>query len=488
MSKVKAVLLDTSVFRRAYIVCLFLCNVAFIQIAAYAGFVLLFLWGVFLVFYDASVKKTVMKTRYALWLLAFLFVTMITALIHITENFVYNFFMELLFCIYFFIFYAVHTEKELNFRRELYSVCRFIVYFTTVVGIIGLAFLMSGISFEVYWIKFIVYENRFTGFYTNPNVLGFTAVSAIFSCHMLLKKDFIAISGKDRVSNIWIGSCVAVNAISLLLCDSNGALVLMIGYVIFFLFYKMFGAERKFTLRQIVSKALACLLLGVFIIGTVFFVRMMCQKGFTDVMDAAEMLSETEVPGEHEEEESDLFSATTRITFSHLNKNIDSGRLTLLRQAASLFKDNPVFGIGKGNVYGYGELKFDNGIKFSDIYGEWLAIFVTDFHNGYAMILVCAGMLGFVIFSIFGLRFAKHISVHVFRRDDLKESILPCMYAFLCAYLVYALFEKALLYDISFTVGFFWMIMGYVSCFLEKYEPDDRSFYVMGKRLQRTII
>ena len=46
-------------------------------------------------------------------------------------------------------------------------------------------------------------------------------------------------SGCRRVSRIWIGACVAVNSISLLLCDSNGALVLLIGYAFFFVLYKM---------------------------------------------------------------------------------------------------------------------------------------------------------------------------------------------------------------------------------------------------------
>lgn len=486
MERIKAVLTDNSIFRRCYIICLFLCNVSFVQIVTYVGLVLLFIWAIFLLIYNEIKKHTFQKTRYGAWLLAYLVFTIVTAFIHINDNFFYNIVIELHIAICFFLFYSVHTEKHLNFRRELYSICRFVVYATTVIGVVGLAFLMAGISFELWWVKFIVYENRFTGLYTNPNILGFTSVVAVFCCHMLCKKDFVTLSGKDRVSRIWLAFCLAINAVSLFLCDSNAALVLMVCYCIFFVLYKMFGAERTFSKKQIVTKIIACALAGAFIVGMVFCVRFVCQSGMSEIMERADIITETVNDDDNEQQ---MFAATSRITFTHENKNLDSGRLKLLRQAASLFSDFPLFGIGKGNIYNYGEEKFDNGIAFSDLYGKELAQFVTDFHNGYAMILVCSGIVGFVIFSIFGLRFAKHISIYVFKDENLKESILPCMYSFLCAYLVYAFFEKALLYDVSFTVLFFWLIMGYVSCFLCKYEPDhSQGISIFKRRIRKTLV
>ncbi len=486
MERLKAIFTDTSFFRRCYIICLFFCNVSFIQVPAYASLIFLFLWGVFLLFYNEKKRRVFSNTRFGIWLLAFLFFSTITAIIHIADNFLFNIVIQLHVSICFFIFYSLHTEKHLNFRKELYSVCRFMVYTTTIVGILGLACLMAGISFEVMSIKFIIYENRFTGIYSNPNILGFVSVVSLFCIHMLTKTNFIEISGEERVSRIWLCSSLAINGMSLFLCDSNGAIVLLIFYVIFFALYKMFGAEHEFTKKQIVTKLIACVLVGAFIVGSAFFVRYFCQAGFAQILETADIA--TSMKGVEEGEE-DIFYATERITFSHINTNLDSGRFKLWRQAASLFSDFPLFGIGKGNVYYYGENKFDNGIAFSDIYGEALSIFATDFHNGYATILVCSGIIGFVLFSIFGLRFAKHITIHVFKDKNLKESILPCMYAFLCAYLVYAFFEKALLYDVSFTVLFFWLIMGYISCFLCKYEPDyHEGIYLFRRKLKRTSI
>ena len=486
MEKLRTVLTSNSIFRISYIVCLFFCNVSFIQVPAYVALVFLFLWGAFLLFYNERQRRVLSITRFGLWLLAFVFFSTVTAIIHIADNFFYNMVIQLHVCICFFIFYALHTEKHLNFRKELYIICRFIVYTTTIVGVLGLACLMAGISFEVMSIKFIIYENRFTGIYSNPNILGFVSVVALFCVHMLTKTNFIELSGQERVSRIWLLSAVAINGMSLFLCDSNGAIVLIVFYVITFVLYKMFGSEREFSKKQIVTKLIALMVAGIFVVSSVFFVRYFTQAGFTEILEKAEVGLRMESTDGMEE---DMFYATERITFSHINKNLDSGRFKLWRQAASLFSDFPLFGIGKGNVYDYGEDKFDNGIAFSDIYGEALSKFATDFHNGYATILVCSGIVGFVLFSLFGLRFAKHISVHVFKAKNLKESILPCMYSFLCAYLVYAFFEKALLYDVSFTVLFFWLIMGYVSCFLCQYEPDyQEGIYLFKRKVRKTLV
>lgn len=486
MEKLRTVLTSNSIFRISYIVCLFFCNVSFIQVPAYVALVFLFLWGAFLLFYNERQRRVFSITRFGLWLLAFVFFSTVTAIIHIADNFFYNMVIQLHVCICFFIFYALHTEKHLNFRKELYIICRFIVYTTTIVGVLGLACLMAGISFEVMSIKFIIYENRFTGIYSNPNILGFVSVVALFCVHMLTKTNFIELSGQERVSRIWLLSAVAINGMSLFLCDSNGAIVLIVFYVIAFVLYKMFGSEREFSKKQIVTKLIALMVAGIFVVSSVFFVRYFTQAGFTEILEKAEVGLRMESTDGMEE---DMFYATERITFSHINKNLDSGRFKLWRQAASLFSDFPLFGIGKGNVYDYGEDKFDNGIAFSDIYGEALSKFATDFHNGYATILVCSGIVGFVLFSLFGLRFAKHISVHVFKAKNLKESILPCMYSFLCAYLVYAFFEKALLYDVSFTVLFFWLIMGYVSCFLCQYEPDyQEGIYLFKRKVRKTLV
>jgi len=481
MEGIKMILTDTSLFRRCYMYCLFFCVISFVQVFAFAVLALLFLWGVFLLFYNESKRQVLSKTRFGMWLFAFLIFSSITAVIHIDSNFFYNIIAQFHTAICFFIFYALHTEKHLNFRKELFYITRFVIYATTVVGVIGLACLMAGISFEVMSFKLIIYENRFTGIYANPNPLGFMSVVGLFSVHLMTKSYFVEMSQQTPVSRIWLASSAAINGISLFLCDSNGAIILLIAYVVFYVLYKMFGAEHEYTKKQIVTRFLALVLAGTVIVCSAFFVRFFCQAGFTEILESAESASQ-----KLDSADSDILSS---ITFDHVNKNLDSGRFRLWRQAASLFSDFPMFGIGKGNVYDYGAVKFDNGIEFADTYGDLLASVLVDFHNGYFTILVCSGVFGFVLFTVFGLRFAKHITKHLFKDKNLKNSILPCLYAFVCAYLIYSFVEESLLYALSFRVQYFWLILGYISCFLCKYEPDYRDdFYFLKRRFRKTVI
>lgn len=483
MSRFKAAVLDTSLFRRSYIICLFFCNITLLLVPAYIGLVVTFVWGSFLVIYNEIKKHTALKTRYGFWLILFLIASVFTLVFHISSHFLtnaYNVIMLLHIAICFFIFYSVHTEKHLNFRREFYSVCSFMVYATTVLGVIGLACLMAGIKVEVFHIGFIIFENRFTGMYMNPNYLGYICVFAIFCCHALTKKDFIEISGRKRVSRIWIGSCVTVNAISLLLCDSNASMVFAVGYAVVFCAYKIFNRDDEINVGKAIKRATAALLAGVFIVTSLLFVRHIVQLGFSEVV---RMTSTVHVMEQEEPTDEKV------VTFEHKNTNVDSGRFTLWKQASQMFTVSPLTGVGRGNIFEIGETMFRKGVKFSDKYGVF-APYITDFHNGYIMIIISAGLLGFVLFMIFIVRFFWKLVRYTLTGKNLSDSTLPCMFALLCAYMAYSMVEITLLFNITFMIVSFWLVMGYASCFLTKNEPDHpiRTFKLFGISFRRTLL
>lgn len=483
MSRFKAAVLDTSLFRRSYIICLFFCNITLLLVPAYIGLVVTFAWGSFLVIYNEIKKHTALKTRYGFWLILFLIASVFTLVFHISSQLltnVYNVIMLLHIAICFFIFYSIHTEKHLNFRREFYSVCSFMVYATTVLGVVGLACLMAGIKVEVFHIGFIVFENRFTGMYMNPNYLGYISVFSIFCCHALTKKDFIEISGRKRVSRIWIGSCVTVNAISLLLCDSNASMVFAVGYAVVFCAYKIFNRDDEINAGKAIKRATAALLAGAFIVTSLLFVRHIVQLGFSEVV---RMTSTVHVMEQEEPTDEKV------VTFEHKNTNVDSGRFTLWKQAGEMFTVSPVTGVGRGNIYEIGETMFRKGVKFSDKYGAF-APYITDFHNGYIMIIICSGALGFILFMTFAVRFFWKLTRYTLTGRNLSDSTLPCMFALLCAYMAYAMVEITLLFNITFMIVSFWLIMGYASCFLTKFEPDHpiKTFKLFGKTFRRTLL
>lgn len=478
MSKIKELLNNPSKFRMSYLFVLFFCNIAFIQIPAYVCLVFLFIWGVYLVFKKIIKDKCFNRLRFGIWILAFIFINILTLLINIPStllSFVSNIVMLLHISICFFIFYGLHTEKGFNPRAELYKVCKFIIYATTIFGVIGFIFMMSGVRFEWFWIKFIIFENRYTGVYINPNILGFISVVSIVCCHLIMKPDFLVKAKRTRVSKIWIAFCLCVDLFSLILCDSNASFALFVCYVIFTLIFIYFSSSARMKKRQFAIKTAAVLFAAVYVVFTAFMVRSVCQRGFsqlvhTEKVDKKVVATINEITSEE------------AITFTHENKNIDSGRLKLIKESFNLFLISPVFGISNGNIVEYSQ-KYLNGTLS-------LSYHNSDIHNGYLTIIVSTGIVGFLIFAIWGLKFGKHIVFNLFKRQNAgSQDILPCLFAFCCGYLVYSLFEKALLFDVSFMVMWFWYMLGMTSIYLNKYEPFMGAHYTLwNHKIPRHLI
>lgn len=488
MIALKEKLNDSSLFRKIYIIDLYFCNISFLQIPAYVLLVFLFMWGVRLVAYNHKKNNTFFKLRFGLWIGAFLICSLLSILINFSVTIVFSIIMLLHVLICFFVFYGMHTEPDFNFKEELYSVARIIIYISTIANIIGIFCLMFGISFEWQWVKFTIYENRFTGVYVNPNLLGFVSVVSILCCHMIYKEKLLNQVKYNRVSKTWVISCVATNLFSLILCDSNASLVLALGYVIVYTVYILFADKTGISASKIILKIISIILVGTFLVGSALMFRTICQAGFAVVVSKTNSVidilfnneeiasSVTEITKEETEEE------TPEVTFGHENENIDSGRFKLWKESINLFQISPIIGISNGNIVFYSNEYSDGVLSFS--YHK------SDLHNGYLTILVSTGIIGFILFGIFGFRFAKHSAQHLFlQKKTFRNDIYPCLFAFLFAYLFYALFERALLYDISFMVMWFWLMMGYMSCYIAKFEPMLETQYLFHKkRLTRTLL
>ena len=481
MNRIKSFFSNSANFRFTYIFTLFFCNIAYLQIPAYGVLVFLFIWGVVLCFRNQRDNSTFNVMRFGMWVSAFLVSNLVAMLFNFSIMIWQSVVMLLHLLICFCLFYGIHTEPKANYIKEFYKICRALVYLVTAIDAIGITLLMCGVSYKSKicpWIEFIIYENRFTGLFINPNILGFVSVVALVCCHMLYKKNFKSEANETPVSRIWLATCGLASMFSLLLCDSNASMVLAIGYVIAYTVYRLFSAEHSFSKRQILQKLCALCLVGVLVIFSSFYFRIICQKGFAAVVSSTSSIT-TQTTNPSNASENKL-KDENKITFTHENENLDSGRFKLIRESVDLFVISPVFGISNGNIVLY---SMDNNGALTFSYHK------SDLHNGYLTLLVSTGIVGFGFFATFGFRFAKHIIQNLFKdKKLLGQDIFPCLFSFLCGYLVYALFEKALLYDVSFMVMWFWLIMGIASTYLNKYEPIyDNKYHIYKKRLRRNI-
>ena len=492
MTAVKEFFKDTSLFRKIYIIDLFLCMVSVVQLLGYVLLPFLFIWGLCLVFYNQRRYDTFFNMRFGLWIGAFMAVSLLAIFFNITLTVLLSVLALLHMFICFFIFYGMHTEPDFNFKKELYFLAYFIAITTTILNTIGFFCLMFGVHFELNfwdltWIRFPLYENRFTGVFFNPNLLGFVSVVGIVCCHILHKDTFVHDLRKQKVNRVFIAACGTTNVFALILCDSNASFVLALGYVLLYIIYMFFDVKRKVIPSKLFLRILTLILVCAVITGASMAFRTVFKAGFAVVNAKTNAIvdvifNDQEIIDEIENDEKLEEELNGEASFEHENENIDSGRFRLWNEGIELFKMSPVIGISYGNIVNYSGKYLSGALEFD--YNHY------DLHNGFLTILVSTGALGMLLFCIFGFKVTKHSIKYLYLQEtSYRYDVFPCLFAFLGAYLAYAFFEKALLYDISFLVMWFWLFMGYLSCFIVKHEPELKNRYLFNKkRLSRTML
>jgi O-antigen ligase len=440
--------------------------VAFLQIPAYVALIFLGLWGLYLTVRNIVKFKAYKQMDFAFWAMAFVALNIITILVNMSQQFLINLLMVIFMAVCFFVFYGANVEGLKTVKHELYTVARLLLYIVTSLQIAGIFCLLVKISYHNEWMDLIIYENRFTGLFINPNLTGFCSVVVIFFIHLLLIHNFDSrFTHMSRISRIWLSMGLIINLITLFLCDSNSSMVLFLGYVIVFVITKFISSRNDYNKKQLIVRFCSTILAGVVIICCTFLMRTVCQAGMAALINSQNQI----VVSESDMAYSTLIEEDT-VTFEHENQNIDSGRFTLWSQAMTIFSHYPIIGIGKGNLLEYSYQFFKDGMHFADLYsGDFsglFASFTTDIHNAYITILVCSGILGFLLFMAFSVRNGFAITKFLFKAEkSLDKDIFPCLFSFTVSYLVFACFEKAVLYDISFMVIIFWFVLGQIMCY-----------------------
>ncbi len=453
MKKLKLLFLDTSLFRLSYMLCTFFCMVMYVYTAAYALLTLLFVWGAALTVHTVLKKDFLNKLYLGLWTVAFAAMFAITILFNLGCGLyavIYNVVLLFHVGICFFIFFGMHTEKVVPFRWELYLVARTIVYLSTVFTLIGLVLMLftSG-KFDNY----MNYQGVFKGFYINPNHQGYVSALSIVFCHMLTKPNFIINSKQKRVSRIWLVSCALLNATALLLCDSNASLLFIIVYAAIVVLLKFFAMTENLTPKKMAIRIVVLGIAGLIALSIMMVVRVFCRVGvaavFSDGGLTAQQIKDLSADA--------IFIPTKDTGFT--------SRWFLWDAGVKIFSERPVFGVGKGSLLD-DIIAVTGRTKFNNQYEGVIRMVFTDLHNGYLSILVSAGTIGLILFMIFLVRFIMMaFPVWFVQRRIMTHSVYPCLMAFIVAYLIFSLVERTILFDVTYFVMSFWLMLGYTSCY-----------------------
>lgn len=449
LQKLQMVLFDESLFRCCYLASFFFYMVSYLSGPAIVLIGITSAWGVLIGVRSIIYNKAYSKIYHGFWLGAFVLSFTLTLIFNISADFIavaYNFILIVHTFICFVVFYGMHIHRGTMYRWEMYLFTRFFIYAATVSAFIGLTFLLLGV-------QFVFYQNTFTGVFFNPNYQGYVSALALIFCHFMTKPDFLVQARQKRVSRIWITACALLNLIALVLSNSNGSLLLLGIYVGFMVLFRLLALSEKLTPRKIIVRVAALAMVGFLLICLLMSLRAAFRIVVASLSSAEGEITKAEI------------SSLTKGSF--FNIFTDSGlssRLDLWGAGLKAFLNNPVFGVGKGDLFNY---IYDTiGMKsyFTDDY--LTNVFVADMHNGYISILVSAGIVGVGLFFIFFFKFCKMtLPVWYVQRRIMTYSVYPCMISFVAAYLIYALIERTILFDFTFIVTSFWAMLGYMSCY-----------------------
>lgn len=446
-------------FRSIYICTFFLASLCLIRDYFYIAAGVLMIWGTALAAYKIIVRKQLSRMRNKRLIVMFLGFAVLTNVIHCKTHFFDNMYIVVYMGLCFFFFYGLHAGKcKSRCRRETAMLLDFLLAGTTVIMTAGLVLLvMYPSGFEIGGDAFAIHENRFVGIIFNANVTAFYSLMGIIICNILWAMKNA--SGRlSIVGRIWYIVCFSVNGLALILTDSNDALLFMIVYGCFIAFYVLFKGFRPTVLNlvfRIIAFALACIIIASALIA----VRTLVQQGVAYLFTISKPVAPAvqSVPGVKIPQPAPSAPPTT---FEHQNTNIDSGRFVIWRQSVGLFKEFPVFGIGKQNIVDYGEY-YLGGLRYGD------------FHNGLITIIISYGLVGFFIFMVLAIAIAKVMLKAIFRyRNENRRDGRVLMYitAFCTAYCAYSMFEVALLVDLSYRVLIFWLMIGLALSYTDSYE------------------
>lgn len=464
---------DESLFRKLFIMTLSFEMLAFVDIAFGAVKCILLMWGLFILINNYFLSNRILKIKYKNLLIAFLVLMIVTSAVHFSIWFIPNIVLAYCVAVCFFMFYGMYTsESSKNFEKEMIFLSKFFVYFGLVGAVSSIATLFWQGEYSLWGYHLGIYCNRLIGIYTNSNILAFSMIECIVAGDILLDK-YMRKKIKLTCSNICvIIFSMAVSCVCLFLSDSNASMLFLIIYSTIRVLCGMFFRNKfSYTIKFVMSIIVA-VIYCIFVMIAFFALRDMCQSfiGNTitgvyryeeefkspekfDIKNSGEI--ELVDPHEHLEYKSDIENIDELTIGRHEHYDVSSGRITLFKQGLEIFKRHPIIGIGRANLIKYGKKYIKGGLINLDL------------HNAYFTILVSTGIIGLGIFLIFSVLVALDVCKHLFFCYGLPYfGVFSKLFSALVAYCGYCLLEKAIIFDMTFMVGFFWSILAYTMCYM----------------------
>jgi O-antigen ligase len=368
--------------------------------------------------------------------------------------------------LFLFVLYSYKKDYEdKTMYSELYNINTIIISISSIVSFASLVTFMFLIQFTYIGTpQGFVYPNSpaLWGFYRNPNSVGMIAVVSIivtFFNMYLCGKMHVRKFGRLKKSYYYFN--ILVQWLCLILCNSRGALLSLLSFVLFTsfcLFTNIFQEKKKFNK---VKSVIIALLLTTIIFYTYNLAVSSSKIGLSYVPKSIQKLinsGNNDLP----EDDSNSLIIDRDIKEGH----VTTGRMEIWTYGMNTLKLNPLFGHGPDNI----------GLAKQKIYPENKTKYMVtnDMHNGYLQILLSNGILAFIAFGIFIVLIVKDSLIFLFSEKNLcdedKKIFLLFILGLILSIAVNGLFENVILLTRSYITTILWIYLSYLAKNLDNFK------------------
>lgn len=423
------------------------------------------LWVFVVLVYNFLFTRHVYQYRYTFLLILFCISYAITIAIN---GFVINDIKVLFYtCMAFFILLQVEQEKSKEqVIRELGYIFKLIVIVGTVNMIISLIMYFVRYSGVVPspWVADAVsyigvhYNSSLYGLIGNSNKLSWlclmTIAGLLFQMRTAKRKVFYIINVLLQLYTITISN------------SRGGAISVYVFFCAAAFLYCLSQSEGKRFFPNAAKIILVSVIVFAVSFGSIKLLKMVNSKVILPaIINIVE--DDDEVPVETERPDSDLdFNVNARIQIYTAGFNV--------------FKDHPVFGVGKENIPTYIHDYLPEGSRMNQ---EGLS---KNLHNAYLQVLTSSGVVGSIfLFSYLLLSFRSSLKYLIYSRSKDKDIVIILL-GLMVSIMVINLFESEIFLNKTFMLVIFWIAAGNVLYFINKdNEKYDRITKKILKPFQR---
>lgn len=474
------------IFKICMLVITLLTSVPFIHM--YIGkYVKIFLaYGVLSVIYLTFRKgfRTVFKDKLGVLLIAFSACYGVTVLLNYSSNFVDNA-SELVYMAVFFFLFFIFTAKldETDVYKELEILSAVIMAVTFIFAVINFSMfaLQIGGSYRAdgQLMYYGMYDNRLWGLYNANTNSMLCDISIILSLGFILNKGY-----KKRIKVLCIINSV-FQYICLLLTGSRASLYGLYLILALIAYLAVVKSDDKLKIKRYVKgitvSVLSVLLLYVstfaikyvvsYIPSIVDNVRIVRSNDYD--LNESSLSEDSSYLSSNEDSLTDSEGTDSDNTASNKGTNkiklqpydftrleevenreggVFTGRTDLWKAGIAAFKEAPVFGIGRENVYDYAKGYLESGLWDNNLK-------VGGLHNIYLTILVSSGIIGFLLLAAFAVISFFKIAKPLFINIKLNPWYIINITMIILFY-VTEFVEARILYQVGIFYVIFWIYLG----------------------------